>query len=185
MRVDQALTPQIRSQTEAFRGESRRNKIDAKGRVSIPAEFRRIIERNDDGRDAGTGANVGASLTICYGPRSQECLICYTANETAKIDQIILDNGGELDSIDLRKLAYMFQRKATRAQLDPNGRLHLTATLRDEARLEEAATFAGFGKYFEIWNPELYERFKERTETGLFGDAPAFEHTEFLTKVTS
>lgn len=174
------MTPPIRSQTEAFRGEAR-NKIDAKGRVSIPAEFRRIIERNDDGRADG----AGASLTICYGPRSQECLICFTANETAKIDQIILDNGGELDSIELRKLAYMFQRKATRAQLDPNGRLHLTATLRGEARLEEAATFAGFGKYFEIWNPELYERFKDRTETGLFGDQPAFEHTEFLTKVTN
>lgn len=179
--MDQALTPQIRSQTEAFRGESRKNKIDAKGRVSVPAEFRRIIERNDDGRADG----AGASLTICYGPRSQECLICFTANETAKIDQIILDNGGELDSIELRKLAYMFQRKATRAQLDPNGRLHLTATLREEARLEEAATFAGDGKYFEIWNPGLYERFKDRTETGLFGDEPAFEHTEFLTKVTS
>lgn len=177
----QALTPQIRSQTEAFRGEIRKNKIDAKGRVSVPAEFRRIIERNEDGRADG----AGASLTICYGPRSQECLVCFTANETAKIDQMILDNGGELDSIDLRKLAYMFQRKATRVQLDPNGRLQLTATLREEATLEGAATFAGMGKYFEIWNPELYERFRGRTETGLFGDEPVFGHTEFLINVTN
>lgn len=174
------MTPPTRSQTEAFRGEIR-NKIDAKGRVSVPAEFRRIIERNDDVRETG----AGASLTVCYGPRSQECLICYTASETAKIDQIILDNGGELDSIDLRRLAYMFQRKATRAQLDPNGRLHLTATLRDEAKLGDAAIFAGMGKFFEIWNPELYQRYDQRTGPDLFGDEQPFEHTEFLAKVTN
>ena len=50
-----------------FRGEAE-NKVDAKGRISIPAPFRRILEEGDPDWSSGLNPN----LVIVYGRRNRK-----------------------------------------------------------------------------------------------------------------
>ena len=56
-----------------FRGESH-HKVDAKGRVSIPASFRRVIEQGDPNFIEG----LNPELVIVYGDHRRNYLECYT-----------------------------------------------------------------------------------------------------------
>ena len=76
-----------------FRGESL-HKIDAKGRVSIPALFRRVIQACDPNWQEG----LPPELVIVYGDARRPFLECYTVEAIEevdrKIDQLPREIGG-------------------------------------------------------------------------------------------
>lgn len=141
----------------AFRGESR-NKIDAKGRVSVPADFRRVIELGDPDFPE---RNV-ATFTIVFGDRRQKNLKCYTELAIRELDGLI--ESMPVNSPDRPFLEHYFQTKSVKVQLDPNGRMVLPAMLREKSGLVNLACFAGTGKTFEIWNPADYAEHCEKLE---------------------
>ena len=65
-----------------FRGEGL-NKVDSKGRVSIPALFRRVIESCDPGWTDG----LQPELVIVYGDYRQTVLQCYTIHAINAVNQ--------------------------------------------------------------------------------------------------
>ena len=67
-----------------FRG-SFHQKVDGKGRVSIPASFRRVVESGDPDWTDGLRPN----LVIVYGLDSQKRLDCYTLNAIEDIEDRI------------------------------------------------------------------------------------------------
>src|SRR5690606_6673285 len=69
-----------------FRG-SDTFKVDAKGRVSIPAPFRRVIEASDPDWREGLRANI----VIVYGNDRQNWLEVYTMRAIEEIDEQIED----------------------------------------------------------------------------------------------
>ena len=70
-----------------FRGESH-HKVDAKGRVSIPASFRRVIEAADPNWTDG----LNPELVIVYGDHRRNYLECYTMEAIDEVDaKIALD----------------------------------------------------------------------------------------------
>ena len=144
-------------QHEAFRGKST-HKVDSKGRVSIPADFRKILEAGDPGRDPG----ATASTIIVYGHPQQECLLCYSLETIKRLDRSIMWG----DMPENRKLVFQhyFLTSSVKAQLDPNGRISMSADLREESRLDvnKSARFAGVGTHFEIWNPALHDAYAAR-----------------------
>jgi MraZ protein len=114
-------------------------RLDAKGRISVPAAFRTVLARDGfeglychpaldrPALDAGGNAllaEIGALITS-YPPysdqREQFALSLYGTSETLKID-------GE-------------------------GRIVLTDSLKAHAGITEAATFVGLGHKFRIWEP--------------------------------
>ena len=136
--------------TFAFRGENR-HKIDKKGRVSIPADFRRIIEAENS---AGTKGD-GGSFTVVYGDKRLQCLKCFTESVISEIDRKIA--GMDRASNKRAFLEYFFQTRSCKIQLDPSGRLVLSGELREKVGHGSIVCFAGKGDTFEIWNPEIYE----------------------------
>ena len=64
-----------------FRGESH-HKVDSKGRVSIPASFRRVLEAEDPSWQTGSAPE----LVIVYGDARREYLECYTINAIEEVD---------------------------------------------------------------------------------------------------
>ena len=58
------------------------NKIDAKGRVSIPALFRRVIELGDPNYIEG----LTPELVIVYGDHRRNYLECYTIQAINELD---------------------------------------------------------------------------------------------------
>ena len=137
------------------------NKIDAKGRVSIPASFRAVLER--DGYSQGAGAGAGAGGIVA----GQGGIYCYPS-----LDAPALDGGGErlAQKIDglLRGLAdYSDERDELSVALygdvqvlniDGDGRIVLPETLRLHAGLTNLVTFVGLGDKFQMWEPAAFEQ---------------------------
>lgn len=134
-----------------FRGEST-HKVDGKGRVSIPAPFRRVLEEGDpDWKDG-----LQPQLVIVYGRHSntKKCLLGFSVEGIAKLEEQIddLPFGEERERIERQLLT-----KSTYAAVDHTGRIVLTQKLREMLGIEDEAVFAGVGERFEIWEPAAYE----------------------------
>src|SRR5210317_2613621 len=70
-----------RTVSRRFRGESH-HKVDTKGRVSIPASFRRVIEASDPNWSSGDAPE----LVIVYGDHRRNYLECYTIEAIEEVD---------------------------------------------------------------------------------------------------
>ena len=133
-----------------FRGEST-HKVDAKGRVSIPALFRRVLEACDPAWDTGRNPE----LVIVYGDHRRSYLECYTMEAIAEVDARIdrLPRG----SAQRKALQNLFQGQSLPTSVDETGRLVLPQKLRQKIGLDDEAFFIAAGDTFQIWKPETYE----------------------------
>ncbi|WP_300031540.1 division/cell wall cluster transcriptional repressor MraZ [uncultured Roseobacter sp.] len=133
-----------------FRGESH-HKVDTKGRVSIPASFRRVIEAADPNWTPGDAPE----LVIVYGDHRRNYLECYTMQAIDEVDDKIdaLPRG----SIERKMLQRLFHGQSFPTSVDETGRLVLPAKLRQKIGLDKEAFFIAAGDTFQIWRPETYE----------------------------
>lgn len=157
-----------------FRGESH-HKVDAKGRVSIPASFRRVIEACDPNWKPGDNPE----LVIVYGDKRRKFLECYTMESIAEVDARIdaLPRG----SMPRKMLERMFHGQSFPTTVDETGRLVLPARLRSKIDLEGQAFFIAAGDTFQIWKPETYETEEQaKTEAWLDQLPEDFDPLEYL-----
>lgn len=132
-----------------FRG-SETFKVDAKGRVSIPAAFRRVIEASDPDWREGLRPNI----IIVYGNDRQDWLEVYTISAAHEIDeQIEMMQRGSQERLLLEERMY---GQTIETQIDEDGRLVLPQRLREKTGLSSEAFFISAGDYFKIWKPEAY-----------------------------
>lgn len=129
-----------------FTGQHR-NRVDAKGRISIPAPFRAWLRATEG--DGGTVVVLAPSL---IHP-------CIEGMTLAALDAIIRS----LDRLDLLSEEAQDIAAATcgcslELEADREGRIVLPASLAAHAGLGEAALFVGMGRTFQIWEPEAGER---------------------------
>ncbi|MGE0037896.1 MAG: division/cell wall cluster transcriptional repressor MraZ [Xanthobacteraceae bacterium] len=117
-------------------------RLDAKGRVSIPAPFRAVMARD-----------------------GFEGLYCYPT-----LDRPALDAGGnallsEIDALIARFPPYSEEREQFSAALygtsevlkiDSEGRVTLTEPLKTHAAITDEVAFAGLGHKFQIWEPKRF-----------------------------
>ena len=144
-----------------FRGESH-HKVDGKGRVSIPALFRRVLESGDPNWTDG----LNPELVIVYGDHRRKFLECYTMEAIAEVDSKIaaLPRG----SVQRKMLERMFHGQSYPTTVDETGRIVLPAKLRAKIGIEDEAFFIAAGDTFQIWKPETYETEElSRTEAWL------------------
>ncbi len=125
-----------------FTGQHR-NRVDSKGRISIPAPFRtwlRVPEREG-------GAVVVLAPSLIHP--------CIEGMTLAALDEIIrsLDRL-DLLSEDAQDIAAATCGCSLELEADREGRVVLPADLAAHAALGEAALFVGMGRSFQIWEPE-------------------------------
>jgi MraZ protein len=127
------------------------NRVDAKGRISIPASYRSVLAK-----DGFEGLYVHPSL-----------------------DQMALDCGGNalLEEIDglLKGLHPYSERRDMFAtallgtsevlKVDSEGRVMLTETLKAFAGIGSEATFVGQGHKFQLWEPNRFRAHLEEAKT--------------------
>ena len=156
-----------------FRGQFHQ-KVDAKGRVSIPALFRRVIEACDPDWTDGQRPN----LVIHFGPRTQPFLTGYTIEAMDDIDRRIdaLPRGSQAR----RVLELTVQGQSLPTQLDEDGRVVLPQRLRERLGLEGEAVFIAAGDSFQIWKPESFEAEEARIEAWLEDQGPDFDPFSLL-----
>src|SRR2546423_8876828 len=117
-------------------------RLDAKGRVSIPAPYRAVLARD-----------------------GFEGLYCYPT-----LDRPALDAGGnrlleEIESLIARYPPFSDEREDFSAALygtsetlkiDGEGRVILAEPLKTHAGISETVAFVGLGHKFQIWEPERF-----------------------------
>jgi MraZ protein len=125
------------------------NKIDAKGRVSIPAPFRAVLEA--DGYAGGI---------YCYPSLDAPALDGGGERLAKKIDGLLAGLPDYSDERDELSVALYGDVQVLR--IDGDGRIVLPEALRLHAGLQSAATFVGLGDKFQIWAPERFEERRQR-----------------------
>jgi len=114
------------------------HKIDEKGRVMLPAQFRRELRE-------------GVVLT----PGVEPCITAYPLAEWKKIAAAL--TGGSVTRNKLRKLNRAIFATASRVVIDGQGRVVLPLLLREYAGIEDEVIIVGANSYFELWNRERWE----------------------------
>ena len=138
------------------------NKIDAKGRVSVPAPFRAILER--DGYEGGI---------YCYPSLDAPALDAGGQSLAQKIDGLLEGLPDYSDERD--ELSVALYGDVQILSLDQDGRIVLPETLRAHAGLSTHVAFVGLGQKFQMWEPARFEarraaaREKVRDHRKLFG----------------
>ncbi|MFT6674554.1 MAG: MraZ protein [Sulfitobacter sp.] len=148
-----------------FRGESQ-HKVDAKGRVSIPASFRRVLEAGDPSWKSGENPE----LVIVYGDHRRSYLECYTIEAINEVDDKIdaLPRG----SMERKMLQRLFHGQSFPTNVDETGRLVLPAKLRSKIELDNEAFFIAAGDTFQVWKPETYDTIERAKEEAWLDDLP-------------
>ena len=129
------------------------NKIDAKGRVSIPAPFRAVLER--DGYSGGAGGGV-----YCYPSLDSAALDAGGERLARKIDALLANLADYSDERD--ELSVALYGDVQVLNVDPDGRIVLPEGLRLHAGLAGQVTFVGLGDKFQIWEPGRFDERRAR-----------------------
>ena len=129
-----------------FQGESL-NKVDGKGRISIPVKFRRVLANSD----AKATAGASPRLYIAYGDKSKNYLECLSGDAFDQIDAMI--RRAPLGTPVRRALEFLYYQKCDETTVDDTGRLVLPHAARDKIALADEALFQGMGDKFHILNP--------------------------------
>ena len=122
-------------------------KVDGKGRMSIPADFRRVLEAGDPSWSEGKFPE----FVVHYGDHRRPYVEAYTMEAFDEIDAKIrmMKRGSK----ERRMLEEYFFGHSVKLQVDETGRIVLPARVRDRLGLTNAAYFISSGDTFQIWNP--------------------------------
>ena len=127
-----------------FIGEYSHN-LDDKGRMAIPAKFRRELAK---------GAVVTRGL--------DNCLFLYTKTEWAKLAEKLA--ALPISQSNSRAFSRLMLAGAMDVELDKQGRVILPEYLRKFASIKKTLVVAGLYNRLEIWDEELWNKYKNQTE---------------------
>ena len=125
-----------------------RHRIDAKGRIPVPAAFRRALG------DTRTGAVV---VTLF-----DQCLAAYPPEDWARLEQQLA--ALPPFSGTAKAVTRLVASRAVDCDLDVQGRILLPPALRTAAGLGREAVVIGVLNRFEIWAPERWAAFLAESE---------------------
>ncbi len=144
----------------SFTGEHTQ-KVDGKGRMSIPADFRRVLEAGDPEWNPGQSPR----MYLLYGDHLKNQVHGYTVDEFNAVVATItaLPRGSDRK----KKLSRYFIGQSIKLDVDKDGRTVMPIRQRQKLGLKDGDLFfQGMGDYFEIWKAETH-----RAEVGDEDDA--------------
>ena len=122
------------------------NKLDKKGRVSVPASFRSYL------------SNLGYNGVICYPSFNNQSIEAWPQDRIEKISNSI----DSLNPFEEKRdfFATSILSESINLQFDSEGRILITPKLLKHAKIKNSMLFVGQGKTFQIWEPKIFEKFK-------------------------
>ncbi|MAK12371.1 MAG: transcriptional regulator MraZ [Candidatus Pelagibacter sp.] len=121
------------------------NKLDKKGRVSVPAPYRSHLSA------------LGYNSVVCYPSFTNSSIEFCPQNRLEKIIESIdtlnpFEENRDIFSTSI--LANSFQ-----LNFDSEGRVSLTDKLLSHSGVKEKVLFVGQGKTFQMWEPSIFKKF--------------------------
>ena len=127
------------------------NKVDAKGRVSLPSDYRAIVKEL-------------STEIVCYRSLSSPCIEGCTEELLEKL-------ASEMEtSLDFFSQT---QDDLTNLIFDSTGRISLSEKLLKHAEITDTAVFVGKGRKFQIWNPENWAKEEARIRAEVLKNRPS------------
>ncbi len=122
------------------------NKIDKKGRVSVPANFRSYLN------------SLGYNGFICYPSFSNSALEACSQDRIERISNTI----DKLNPFEEKRdyFATSVLSESENLQFDTEGRVSLSERLLAHAKIKTNILFVGLGKTFQIWEPKNFDKFR-------------------------
>ena len=121
-------------------------KTDVKGRVVIPATFRKILQTS------------GESCLILRKDIHQDCLVLHPENtwedELNKLQEQLDDWGNGDKQHTLR----MISASVEIVEMDSAGRILIPKKYLQGAKISNSVCFVGMNKCIEIWNPDQFDK---------------------------
>lgn len=134
------------------------NRLDTKGRISVPASFRAAIAKDDF---AGV---------ILFRSFTNNCIEGLTLTRMEQMANAT-DKMGVFDS-ELDDLTAMLFADARQLAFDVTGRIVVPAELLKHANITDTAVFVGRGNSFQIWNPDAFRAAQEKSLQNLRQSRP-------------
>ena len=122
------------------------NKLDKKGRVSVPASFRSYL------------SNMGYGGVICYPSFNNPSIEACPQSRIEKLSESIDSLNPFEEKRDI--FATSVLADSVNLQFDNEGRVSIPNKLLEHARIKNSMLFVGQGKTFQVWEPKLFEKFK-------------------------
>ena len=122
------------------------NKLDKKGRVSVPASYRSYL------------SNLGYNGVICYPSFNNQSIEAWPQDRIEKISNTI----DSLNPFEEKRdfFATSILSESENLQFDTEGRVSLSVKLLKHAMIKNNVLFVGLGKTFQMWEPKNFEKFK-------------------------
>lgn len=135
-----------------FRGQFEHS-IDAKGRLSIPAKFREVLQ-----------ARASARLIVTSYDR------CAYAYAVPDFDEIQKKLAAQTQTDTQRAFMRRFIGGAHECDIDNTGRILVPPPIRAYAGLSRDSMLVGVGKHFEIWSLERWKEEDAKNEQLIAAD---------------
>jgi len=126
------------------------NKLDKKGRVSVPASFRSYL------------SSLGYNGVICYPSFNNQSIEACSQDRIEKLSSTI----DSLNPFEEKRdfFATSILSESISLQFDSEGRISLSSKLLKHAIIKNNMLFVGQGKTFQIWEPAVFEKFKAQAK---------------------
>ena len=125
------------------------NAVDGKGRLSVPASFRAMVEKRSPDKVIVIGKH-----------ETDPCLVAYDVNYKKSVlaDVNRLKLRDEDQGVD-RRAHHSRSRRAfaltESCAWDSSGRIVLPPMMRRIGKIEDLVLFVAAGETFELWNPQM------------------------------
>ena len=143
------------------------NKVDKKGRVSIPASFRPVL---------GDGNRLYTLLSV-----DQPTIEAGGIELIEKGEEYL--SGLDPFSREYELYSFVLHGDSGHLNMDGEGRIILSDNIRDHAGIGDRVAFVGRGHFFQLWEPDRFIKYREearanvaamrRNGIGLAGDRSA------------
>jgi MraZ protein len=114
--------------------------VDDKGRVNIPAKFRKALN-----------PEAAETFVVCRAP--ENCLRAFPQDRWEKYEQEITSRPETPETVRFQRLLY---DTVTDSTLDAQGRITLSASQMKIASIAKNVTLIGMNGYVEIWDTDTY-----------------------------
>jgi len=122
------------------------NKLDKKGRVSVPASFRTHL------------SNLGYNGIVCYPSFNNQSIEACSQDRIEKLSNSI----DSLNPFEEKRdfFATSILSESINLQFDNEGRISLLSRLLKHSKIKNKILFVGQGATFQIWEPAAFEKFR-------------------------
>ena len=135
------------------------NRIDAKGRVSVPAGFRSVLVERGIQELYCLQDFIYPAISV-GGPD----LLDRYERQIASVDPF---------SPEANRMSLLVHGGGVFMRLDAEGRLMVTDFIRDFTGISTEVTFVGRSDHFQLWQPQAFQDAQAAAREGRFSSRPA------------